>query len=332
MTSAPEDIERPDTGVRASIIAEVVRLGIAQGTSPLCLLDVVGEIPGQNGLVSYAKANGAWLVLGEDRPHQPHGLLLGAASSATYGALVAVTKPAKTAREALRIMIKLMSAFTTEGSLSLHEDAQGTRLELVHRNDVEEIGSPVEFSLGLFVRLVGGADVVRRASFQHRPLGDQIYYERHLGSDVRYEASANSILFYDEALDRANPPHEPRVDFHRRLEGLLPSPVAPATTQARIEAAVTRATRQGRFDLASTARELGLSPRTLQRHAKQAGLELRAMLRAARRTHAIALLSDRSLSLIEIAERLDYSDERSFSRAFERWMGLTPARWRRLHR
>ncbi|MEO1337395.1 MAG: helix-turn-helix domain-containing protein, partial [Myxococcota bacterium] len=85
----------------------------------------------------------------------------------------------------------------------------------------------------------------------------------------------------------------------------------------------------GRFDLAATARELGWSTRTLQRQAKDAGVELRATLQAARKALAVALLRDDALSLAAVAERLDYADERSFSRAFERWTGMTPTQWRR---
>jgi AraC-like DNA-binding protein len=41
------------------------------------------------------------------------------------------------------------------------------------------------------------------------------------------------------------------------------------------------------------------------------------------------LLSDRALSLAEIAWLLGFSDQSAFHRAFKRWTGLTPASARR---
>jgi AraC-like DNA-binding protein len=38
----------------------------------------------------------------------------------------------------------------------------------------------------------------------------------------------------------------------------------------------------------------------------------------------------RGSSTDDVAATLGYSDERSFRRAFERWTGLTPARFRQL--
>jgi len=224
------------------------------------------------------------------------------------------------------------SAFTSAGDVSLHDDPQGTRLEVRHRDDVEGLGYPVEFSLALLVRLVAGshgASVVQRASFQHAPLGALHSYASCLGPVIRFESLQNAVVFRDEALDRPNPRNDPLLNLYRSVESILPNLAPINTTHARIEEAVGRAAEQGRFDLAATARELGWSTRTLQRQAKDAGVELRATLQAARKALAVALLRDDALSLAAVAERLDYADERSFSRAFERWTGMTPTQWRR---
>lgn len=331
MAAPSETSADANHGVRAPIVAELVRFGVAQGVSPLTLLSMVGELSEHEDRVPYARANKVWTALAEDRPHHPHGLLLGAASTTTFEAVVAATRQAPTVRDGLRTMVRLFSAFTTEGTLSLHDDGHGTRLEMRHRQDVEGLGHPVEFSLALLVRLVAGphgSSVVRQARLQHPPLGARRVYQENFGSDLHFEAETNAIVFRDAALDQPGLRTDPLLASYRRLErSFLPPKLGSA--QARIEEALVRATQQGRFDVAATARELGLSPRTLQRHAKVAGVELQAMLRAAREALAIELLEDHALSLRAIAERFDYADERSFSRAFERWTGTTPARWRR---
>lgn len=322
-------------GVRTPILAELVRLGVAQGASARTLLDTVGELSEPSAHVPYQRAKRLWSMLAEQRPHLPHGLVLGAASTTTFGALLSASAAAQTKRDALRTMVALFSAFTTDGRLSLHRERDGTRLTLRHRRDVEGLGHPIEFAAGLLIRLVAGAagaDAVRSASFRHRPLGERSAYAPHVGDSTRFEAEHNTIVFRDEALDVAHRGTDPLVTLQRRLEQLH-APGAPQDlVLRRIEDAVARATARGHFDVAATARELGLSPRTLQRRAKDAGLELRALLQSARHALALELLRDRTLSLRAVAERLDYADERSFSRAFERWTGTTPARWRRRHR
>jgi AraC-like DNA-binding protein len=70
--------------------------------------------------------------------------------------------------------------------------------------------------------------------------------------------------------------------------------------------------------LASAARRLMVSPRTLQRLLEQEGTSWRAEVDAARRARAGALLAD-GLSKTRAATRLGYSDARALRRAMRRW-------------
>jgi AraC-like DNA-binding protein len=79
----------------------------------------------------------------------------------------------------------------------------------------------------------------------------------------------------------------------------------------------------------AVARRLALGPRTLQRRLEGAGLTFAAVIDAVRVDSARLLLSDRALSLAEIAWLLGFSDQSAFHRAFKRWTGLTPASARR---
>ncbi|MBR0893470.1 AraC family transcriptional regulator ligand-binding domain-containing protein [Bradyrhizobium tropiciagri] len=74
----------------------------------------------------------------------------------------------------------------------------------------------------------------------------------------------------------------------------------------------------------------GLTPRTLQRRLGEAGLSYRDLLRNALQRRAVKLLCENDRSIGEIASMLGYDDPAHFSRAFERWSGAAPTRWRRL--
>ena len=73
---------------------------------------------------------------------------------------------------------------------------------------------------------------------------------------------------------------------------------------------------------------LHVSVRTLQRQLAQEGSSFSAILDEQRRHHAIRLVRQHQASLESVAEKLGYSDVTNFSRAFRRWTGKTPARFR----
>jgi AraC-like DNA-binding protein len=75
------------------------------------------------------------------------------------------------------------------------------------------------------------------------------------------------------------------------------------------------------------ATEIGVSTRTVHRMLAADGLKYADLADQVRIEQAPRLLR-RGLSTDAVAEALDYSDARSFRRAFERWTGETPARFR----
>lgn len=76
------------------------------------------------------------------------------------------------------------------------------------------------------------------------------------------------------------------------------------------------------------ARILQTSERSMRRALKDMGTSYQALLDEARCEHAIELLTGTGMSINEIAERLGFSDGRSFRRAFKRWTGRTATQYR----
>jgi AraC-like DNA-binding protein len=76
------------------------------------------------------------------------------------------------------------------------------------------------------------------------------------------------------------------------------------------------------------ARQVFVSSRTLQRKLADEGSNFRTLLLEVRRELAEKYIADKTMPLAEISYMLGFSDSSSFSRAFKRWTGDSPANFR----
>jgi AraC-like DNA-binding protein len=79
----------------------------------------------------------------------------------------------------------------------------------------------------------------------------------------------------------------------------------------------------------NVARALHVSVRTLQRRLGEGGMTFRDVSEAIRGQLAAQYLADAKVGIAEVAFLLGFSDQTSFNRAFRRWTGDTPGRWRK---
>lgn len=77
------------------------------------------------------------------------------------------------------------------------------------------------------------------------------------------------------------------------------------------------------------AEKLNMTPRTLRRRLHQIGSNYQEIQNSVRKDIAIKYLRDTSWSIQEVSSRLGYSEEVNFSRAFKRWVGITPSLFRK---
>lgn len=82
-------------------------------------------------------------------------------------------------------------------------------------------------------------------------------------------------------------------------------------------------------DAQRVSRALNTSLRSLQRRLAQEGTSFKEILDEARHQLAVRYVRDSELPLREITGRLGFSDPGNFARAFRRWEGVSPNRYRR---
>ena len=81
-------------------------------------------------------------------------------------------------------------------------------------------------------------------------------------------------------------------------------------------------------DIQLAAEVTGLTVRTLQRRLTKRGLTYRELVDQVRFQAAMPLVEDDSIKLSDIARNIGYSDGAHFNRAFHRWTGTSPSKYR----
>jgi AraC-like DNA-binding protein len=76
------------------------------------------------------------------------------------------------------------------------------------------------------------------------------------------------------------------------------------------------------------AKAAGMSVRSLQRKLANEGLPYSRLVEQVRYDKAVELLKQPEVKLIDIAADLGYTDSANFTRAFKRWVGMSPSEFR----
>ena len=92
---------------------------------------------------------------------------------------------------------------------------------------------------------------------------------------------------------------------------------------------IARALSEGLPKMGDVARGLGLSVRSFHRRLAEHGASFQSLTEETRRELALGMLQDERYSLSEIAFLTGFSEQSAFTRAFKRWMGQTPASYRK---
>lgn len=168
-----------------------------------------------------------------------------------------------------------------------------------------------------------------RVEFKRKPEHREIF-AAYFGCPVRFNAEGNAMIFKKADMDR------PFLTYNAdllamiapQLESELAFQKAQQNARDQVKTTLKRLLAGQRPDIKEVARELGQSVRTLQRRLAEMDVTYQDVLEDARRELAHHYLLHSTLELNETAYLLGYEDASSFFRAFTRWEGVAPGRWR----
>lgn len=151
-------------------------------------------------------------------------------------------------------------------------------------------------------------------------------YHRVFQAPLRFNRPVNRLVFDRCILDMPNPQSDPLLCdlleyYAQRLLKHLP---AGDDFLSELRKVLRKGIRYRNTSLTATARELGVSRRSLQRRLDGQGTSYREILDRLRCEIAMTFLEQQQPDIEEIAFLLGFSEPSSFYRAFKRWTGKTP--------
>ena len=191
----------------------------------------------------------------------------------------------------------------------------------------------VDAFASLFVRscraLAGRDFALLRIELRRPEPADRLSFERILRAPLVFNAAENKLVFerdsFERPLEGANP------ELARHNDAIAVRYLARFDRDnivARVQAALIERLPQGEPAQEDIATALHLSLRSLQRKLADECTTYKDQLDTTRRELALSYVRDSQHRLSEITYLLGFADTSSFSRAFRRWTGVPPSRYR----
>ena len=240
-----------------------------------------------------------------------------------------------TLRQAAELLLRLQRVRSSAAQLTLQIDEDWVTLERPQDQpaDLETVfGDAFVASFCLHrQRWIAQANSELRVSLMYPEKPHHRELRAMVRGPVVFDAPKNRIQFPARELDlpsRGADPHLAKL-AQRQLEHRLAAVGVEALHDlgGRVRRELAQRLAEG-VSIERTAKSLSLSVRTLRRRLEQHGLSFQRLLEEVRQTRASEYLSHSDESVEHIAERLGYADPSNFRRAFRRWTGLTPSRFR----
>ena len=262
------------------------------------------------------------------------GLLVGQRGGLhSLGMIGFLIKNCVDARSALHTLVRLSHLHVSAAEVCLEESGEWVTLsyqilrpEYEARVHVYDGAVATMFNI---VRTLCGPDwVPAQVLFSHRKPASDKAYRDFFRAPLVFGAERNGLVFHSRFLDCQVADADP--ELHRILDRQVEN-----LDQKNGDGFLEKITRLiGSGILMGYGREeevaalLAMHPRTLRRRLHQFETSFRLVADKCRYNIARQLLESSDIPMSGIAAALAYADASAFTRAFRRWSGTTPARYR----
>jgi len=256
-----------------------------------------------------------------------------------YGALGLAFKAATTLGKSYARVERYARLWTNVVEYELRPDPRGM-LFILHRSGPRRLGlrlsneATLASSVSLARQVSPNKVVPLEVQAKHPAPSSIAAHKTWFGCPVRFGAELDAILFSNETLAQPNILGDEGISsfLTSHLDAELSTVSKEVTLVTRAKDAIAQALSEGVPKMAEISRHLGLSARSFHRRLSEHGMNFQALTEETRRELAEGLLRDERHSLAEVAFLTGFSEQSSFTRAFKRWVGMTPAHYRKTSR
>jgi AraC-like DNA-binding protein len=253
-----------------------------------------------------------------------------------YGALGLAFKAATSLGRSYARVERYARLWTSVVEYELRPDPRGT-LFILHRSGDRRLG----LRLSNEATLASAVSIARQVCpapvaplevlIRHPAPISTATHADYFGCPIRFGAEHDALLFSPETLAQPNILGDEGISRYliAHLEAEMSEIASEAPLVARARDAIAQALSEGVPKMSDVALGLGLSARSFHRRLSEHGMSFQTLTVETRRDLAEGLLRDESHSLAEIAFLTGFSEQSSFTRAFKRWVGTTPASYRK---
>lgn len=252
---------------------------------------------------------------------------------ADFGGLGFAVRSSATVGESYQRIARYLRLLIADGTLSRHEEGRRARLRCTLQGPRPSRHAVECLMMTLLHIGRRGADhpfIPTLVRFRHGAPASAAALQVAFAGPLRFEQDHDELWLDRELLELPLRESEPALALvlDRHLEEQVRALPHSSGILDRVRAALLADLKNGEPTLAQTSLRLSMSPRTLQRHLRQADTTHKEMLRELREGLARRYLGEQSESIAEVTFLLGFSEVSAFHRAFKRWTGKTPLTYR----
>lgn len=154
-------------------------------------------------------------------------------------------------------------------------------------------------------------------------------YTQEFGVAPVFDRPETTLVFATAALEEPLSGACPDLaEYNDRIAAQSLARLNRSDVVVRVRAVIIKRLATGDISRRQVARELGMSEALLHMKLAERSASFQDLLSDTRREMSMGYLSQRHLTITEITFLLGFTDPSNFTRAFRRWMGVSPTRYR----
>jgi AraC-like DNA-binding protein len=341
---APRRGRRPATQtVLARVVATVIDRAVAQGMQRESLIEAAGltdvDLTNGDSRVSVSTQVALWRLIAMEISDPGFGVRGGASITVRQtGLLGYVMSASSTLGAALCRLARYSHIITDAVQLTLGSpSAQHVALAATHPDLGSALPLAVDYRLAAVLsvcrQITAETIVPFQVDFNYEQPASTLEHRRFFGCPLQFGQPEAKLVFFERDLALAVPHGDETLAGYlsEHAEQVLRTLVTGSSIKERVRSAIWAALGDGRPTLERIAATLEIPSRTLQRHLAEEGTSLHHEIEHIRKTMAMTMVRNRTISIDEVAFLLGYAESSTLFRSFKRWTAMTPRQYRSAH-